>query len=375
MDKITTKSTSIYSADIVEPIVLEETPTTRKVFYATINDFKLQTHETVSGTIIHQRKGRNNEWENIKSINLNSLKGGEGVKLHLNSSQTRKLFDGLIKLYKISEKGINFGETEFVVGLANELIRVPKERRKFIKHLLDKEYGEEIWNELIDSSPDLATRLSLSRLQSERTKALNEFEKNIDTDKDESYWQKFFSKNQWIFGYGLKYCFLTQLTDQPNYGGANYKGKGNQRGDFLLNSASEIKFTVLVEIKTPKTPLLAIINGKHKQYRNGAWQLSSSLTGGVSQIQINCKTWWKNSFETVNYEELRKKNIFTVNPKGILVIGKSKELNELSKAETFESFRRNLENPEIVTFDELFQRAKYIVEKDKEEIEEQDYPF
>jgi hypothetical protein len=223
--------------------------------------------------------------------------------------------------------------------------------------------------------------LSLARIQSERQEALEEFEFSLTSDKDENYWQSFFDKNLWIFGYGLKYCFLNLLTDQPNYGGANYTGKGSQRGDFLLNTVADIKFTVLVEIKTPKTPILAVFKeGKHKQYRNGAWQLSSNLVGAVSQMQINSKTWLKESYDVENYNELLKKGIFTVQPKGILIVGHTNELDDLTKVETFEAFRRNIVNPEIITFDELYERAKFIVMKEKREIDEleienDDLPF
>jgi hypothetical protein len=38
------------------------------------------------------------------------------------------------------------------------------------------------------------------------------------------------------------------------------------------------------------------------------------------------------------------------------------------KFRSFELFRRNIWRPEIVTFDELFQRAKFIVDHSEEEL-------
>lgn len=365
MGKFTTKSTSTFSAHILEPIVIYENENTRRVFIADINDAKLSTRETLSGTIVHQRKKSNDEWEDIESINLATLKGGKGVKLSFRSGPLRKFFEGLLQLYKLSEEGVKFGEHEYVVEYANQVIKVPKDRKLFIQQLIDKNYGEEVWDEIIENSPDLATRLSMARLQTERQKALVEFESSLnDTKKDEDYWQDFFQNNQWIFGYGLQYYFLTHLSDQPIYGGASFKGKGNQKGDFLLNTNATIKFTVLVEIKKPSTNLIAH-NSKDEciQYRNGVWLVSKDLSGGVAQIQTNCKTWLKKSVEPENYDELNSQNIFTVNPKGILLIGNTSELDKRSKIETFELFRRNISNPEIITFDELFERAKFIVTK------------
>lgn len=251
MEKFTTKSTSYNSQSVNEPIIIEEKETTRKVFIAEINDKKSESGETVSGTIIHQRKGRNDDWEDVESIKLNTLKAGEGVKLKLRSAQTKNLYDGLTKLYALSRKGVKRGETEYVVGISNEVINIPRKRKEYIEKLLSENYGEEIWEELIDKNPDLATKLSHSRIYNNRLYSLKEFEESIkDDSKDEGYWQSFFTKNDWIFGYGLNYQFLSIESDQPNYGGEKYTGKGKQKGDYLTTTNTEnIKFTVLVEIK------------------------------------------------------------------------------------------------------------------------------
>ena len=131
-----------------------------------------------------------------------------------------------------------------------------------------------------------------------------------------------------------------------------------QKGDFLQRTEAEIKFTVLVEIKKPNTRLLG-----NEAYRNGAWELGEELTGGVSQMHANCSKWEKEGSQSEeNRESLLQGKIFTVQPKGILVIGHTKQLNQPSKRSTFELFRRNTVNPEILTFDELYERAKFIVE-------------
>jgi hypothetical protein len=364
--KYTTKSTSLNHANVVEPIVLHETTTTRRIFLAEINDNpeKVDQQQTVSGKIIHQRKHKSDEWEDIASINLNTLKAGEGVKLDITSEQTRLFYDALTELYKLSLKGVQLGNAEYTVGRSSEIIEAPAARQEFIKKLLEANHGEDVWNQLISRNPDLATRLSLAQVQSSRQKVLDEFQENLTKDNDESYWQNFFEKNPWIFGYGLKYKFLNLIDSQPNYGGANFTGKGGQRGDYLLNSEAEIKFTVLVEIKKPNTPILSVSkNDEEKKYRNGAYLLSSELIGSVSQVQVNCKTWLRKSVEPENNDELSKNDIFTVNPRGIVVIGNTSQFScDRSKIETFEIFRNELNNPEVITFDELFERAKFIVE-------------
>ena len=362
MDYSTT-STSTYSAKINERIVIDETGTTRKVLDVVINDKKMEAGETVSITIVHQRK-KGSDWEDVKNIQLSTLKGGEGIKLNLDSSTTKKLYDRLSELYAlVAEKGVQFGTKEFTVARANEVIKVDSHRRVLIERLIRENYSEEIWNELLSNDPDLATKLSWAKVQYDRTKALEEFRINLEDNKtNEGYWQNFFFNNQWIFGYGLNYQFLNIITDQPDYGGTNFTGKGAQRGDYLTNTSATAKFTVLVEIKTLGTNLLSIKKGQNVEVRNDVWLLSGELLGSVSQIQVNSKTWNRTSQEKKNFQQLESESVFTVEPKGILVIGSTSEFqNHESKLCSFELFRRNLKNPEVITFDELYERAKFIV--------------
>jgi len=60
----------------------------------------------------------------------------------------------------------------------------------------------------------------------------------------------------------------------------------------------------------------------------------------------------------------------TLDPKIIFIIGnRSKEFpldksqDSIVKNETFERFRRNNKHIDIITFDELYERAKYIVKQ------------
>ncbi|HBZ25502.1 MAG TPA: hypothetical protein DEO54_04580 [Rikenellaceae bacterium] len=374
MDNYKTVSTSLYSARLAEPVVIEENTTTRKVLIVDLNDKKKDIGETVGITLVHQRKKRNDEWEDVESINLNSLKGGEGVKLNLDSKNTKKIYDELTKLYAyVNKEGVKYGTQEFSVVKADEIINIPQDRKTFIERLLAENYGEEVWNELISSNPDLATRLSLARIQTNRSIALDIFKENLESNNaDESFWQEFFTNNDWIFGYGLNYQFLHLLEDQPDYGGRTFKGTGSQKGDYLMRTNADSHFTVLVEIKTPATKLLSYTQKEPRQVknpRNDVWLLSSDLLGAISQIQVNCRTWSIDSQRSENTRLLEKESTFTVEPKGILIIGNTEELvkNE-SIVSCFESYRRNTKNPEIITFDELYKRAEYIV-KNKTKVE------
>jgi len=194
-----------------------------------------------------------------------------------------------------------------------------------------------------------------------RREKLAEFKKALtEHTTEENWWQDFFEQNKWIFGYGLNYQILKQEQTQAHYGGQKVDGKGGQKGDYLTSTLGDINFTILVEIKTPKTPLLQGIT----QIRNGAWSLSKNLTDALSQIEANIYTWEKQGSEQPeNRDRLEKENVYTVQPKGIIVIGSLSEFGEeRNKRETFQRFRKSIHGIDIITFDELYKRASFIVE-------------
>ncbi len=207
----------------------------------------------------------------------------------------------------------------------------------------------------------LLTQKDINSLLKRREK-LAEFKQSLTSNSsDESWWQDFFEENKWIFGYGLNYEILRQQQSQPTYGGVKIDGKGGQRGDNLMSTTGDLNFTVLVEIKTPATPLLQ----GTQEIRNGAWSLSKSFTDALSQIQANIQTWEKQGSEQPeNRDKLDKLSVFTVKPKGIIVIGLLSQLVDRNKRETFQRFRKSIHGIDIITYDELFERAKFIVENE-----------
>lgn len=194
-----------------------------------------------------------------------------------------------------------------------------------------------------------------------RREKLNKFKSGLDAKiADEGKWQDFFEKNKWIFGYGLDYQILRQEQTQPHYGGTRVDGKGGERGDYLTSTRGDLNFTVLVEIKTPATPLLQGTT----EIRNGAWSLSKDLADAITQIEANIATWEKDgSRQEDNKDRFDAEKIFTVKPKGIIVIGSLAELDGRSKRETFQRFRKSIHGIDILTFDELYERARFIVEQ------------
>jgi hypothetical protein len=185
----------------------------------------------------------------------------------------------------------------------------------------------------------------------------------------EGVWQKFFEKNPWIFGYGLSYIQLSSLDDkklEQVVHGHSVFGPG-KRVDALLRSRGVISSLCFVEIKTDKTELL-----QGKPYRTGCWAASSELAGGVSQVQgtVAFATDSIRSKLSITDEsgDPTGEEAYIYSPKSILVIGSLQEFKgehgvSQERYRSFELFRRNVVSPEIITFDELFERAQFIVEQ------------
>ncbi len=350
---ITTRSIGNGIADIQQDFVLHDTPRTKTVFRAQIHGGGFR------GQIIRFRKDADGDPQDIVPVNFNQLHADEGVQIELPTDAARALDDAFAVLAQLlRDQGVQYGENQFSINQAGALVITDNNKAAVVRGLLDQNLTEEVWSDLSASNPDLATRLSWAKIHADRTAVLTEFEQAIaDTSKDENWWQNFFSNNKWIFGYGLNYQILRTVQEQPQYTGANVTRSGGQRGDFLQSTVAEVKFTVLVEIKRPATALL------HEEYRNGAWNITDELSGGVAQVQANAMRWEVEGSRTdANRDRVEiDNNAFTVRPKSIVVIGNTSQLDTRDKRNSFELFRQNLHSPEVLTFDELLERARFIV--------------
>jgi hypothetical protein len=348
---ITTQSVGRSFVEVNQEFLLDDKPRTKTVFKAEMHPGGIR------GWIIRYRKSDNGDCEKIVPVNFNQLHADEGVKIELPTDAVSKLYRKIEELRLLLEnKGIRYGEHNFAIADANALIVTEQNKATIIRKLLDKNLGEDLWAQLSRSDPRLATRLASAKLQSDRATVLRRFAEMLKNDSlAEGFWQDFFEENTWIFGYGLRYQILRILQSQPNYGGTAVSGVGGQRGDFLASTDAEVRFTCLVEIKKPSTQLL-----QNSEYRNGAWGASSDLSGAVSQVQVNCAKWEIEGSRTDQNRD-HMADICTVSPKGIVIIGKTNQLNSRDKRNSFERYRCELHNPEIITFDELYERARYIV--------------
>ena len=141
--------------------------------------------------------------------------------------------------------------------------------------------------------------------------------------------------------------------------------KKGKRADGLMRSRGMSSNLCFVEIKTHKTQLLDA-----EPYRSGCWPPSSELTGAVSQVQGTVALATadiRGKLEGLSDDgSPTGEDAYNYMPKSFLVAGSldefvtAKGVNE-EKHRSFELFRGNTTNSEIITFDELFERARFIV--------------
>lgn len=222
------------------------------------------------------------------------------------------------------------------------------------------------------------------RLISNRKEQFQRFERLL-TDSDyfqleesrattrgaEAVWQAFFEANQWIFGYGLNLIACESIGDgklERITTGANIFGGAGKRIDAIMRSKGLISSMLFCEIKTHETELLA-----RTPYRAGVYQASKELGGGVAQVQKTVSR----AQQLISREFLTRIHdddgtptgieLSTTRPRQVVVIGSLREFTDNGavnpeKINSFELYRTSIQDVEIITFDELYQRACFIVE-------------
>lgn len=184
----------------------------------------------------------------------------------------------------------------------------------------------------------------------------------------ERAWQSLLESNPWVLGVGLTGQLLTSWA--PGRLEQTLVGRGirtvGKRADALLQTAGIVRSLVFAEIKHHRTALLA------EEYRAGCWSPSKELSGAVVQSQQTAHLAAKELGDYVEDQsemgELLGSGAFLLRPRSIVVVGSLTELVGPSggalrdRVRSFELFRRNLQEPEIMTFDELVARAEWHVQ-------------
>ena len=178
---------------------------------------------------------------------------------------------------------------------------------------------------------------------------IQKFEEILGQKLAEDRWQEFFNENPFILNMAFGYPVI-KVRDQASVGGRKLSGDGEKITDVLVKN-SLTKNTAVFEIKTPQTPLL-----NKRPFRGGVYTPSADLSGSINQA-LDQKYQFQKHVAQIK-ENTRLYNIESYAVHCCLVVGRTPEGKDRQKS--FELFRRNSKDVEIVTFDELLEKLKQL---------------
>lgn len=342
--------------------------------------------DMVDGEIVI--RATHNDKVQIKAVVTND---GNGIReLTLQSFRIYKDGARPNEKYGINLRGSEISEFLEFAGLATKLQvntagKLKIDRESLVHVDIDMDEAVRTW---LVKNPDALRSIVASEATSRdvvavayRRKQLHIFDRLLHEDdyfddmvashfkgRQEALWQAFFDKNRWIFGYGLFHLSAEGFTGEKLeqvVAGSTVATPG-KRIDGLLRTRGRVSATCLVEIKRHRTSLLDL-----KSYRAGVWQPSSELTGAVAQVLMSVDGM-EREFQRLLIMKDQNGNptgeqAVIARPRSVVVCGSLSQfvtpfgVNE-DQFRSFELYRRHLVAPDIVTFDELYERARLIVE-------------
>lgn len=178
---------------------------------------------------------------------------------------------------------------------------------------------------------------------------ISSYEDLLNKKTKEDTWQELFNQNPFILSLAFGYPAI-KISDQACVGGKRLSGDGEKITDFLIKNGITNNLA-LIEIKKPSSALL-----NKTAYRGSVFCASTELTGSVTQVLDQCYQLQQNIATIKNNNRIFDIESYAVHC--ILVIGKMPDNEDEKKS--FEIYRRNSKNVQIITFDELLLKLKQL---------------
>ena len=147
------------------------------------------------------------------------------------------------------------------------------------------------------------------------------------------------------FGYPI-----IKFSEQVCVGGRTFSGAGDKFADFIVKNNSTNN-SALIEIKTPSTKLLG-----NNPYRGSVYTPSSEFSGSINQL-LDQKYKFQKEIDSLKNNS-RSYDLESYSVICVLIIGKPPE--KIDQKKSFELFRGNSKDIEIITFDVLLEKLKQL---------------
>ena len=177
------------------------------------------------------------------------------------------------------------------------------------------------------------------------------YKQMLNAKLSEENWQNFLQNNSFILGLAFGQPIL-KIADKPSVGGHKLSGGGATVSDFLVKNRLTSN-CALVEIKTPQTKML-----NKSPHRTGVYPPSTELSGAVNQA-LDQKYRFEREIAQIK-ENTRPHDIESYSVRCCLLVGKMP--TGVDEIQSFELYRGNSKNVDIITFDELLEKLKQLRE-------------
>lgn len=237
----------------------------------------------------------------------------------------------IIREHEVTGESLTTEDRESILDListfSDEATEVRKRQISFAKEKIDQVYIETI---------------------------LEEFETliNLTTDSSnlEEKWHQFFRENSWIFSQLFAFPMVL-LKDKAYVGGKSVLDGGGKIADFLYTNEFS-KNVAIIEIKTHLTGLMY-----KRPYRGSdVFSVSTGLSGAINQALDQRDNLQKEFYTLKKGEDFQ-----SFNSKCVVLAGRVADLSE-DQLKSFELFRNEVKDVEIVTFDELLLKIEKLIE-------------
>ena len=175
------------------------------------------------------------------------------------------------------------------------------------------------------------------------------YEELLTKKTKEDTWQRLFNENPFILSLAFGYPAI-KISDQASVGGKRLSGDGEKITDYLIKNGVTNNLA-LIEIKKPSSTLL-----NKTAYRGSVYCASTELTGSVTQVLDQCYQLQQNIASIKSNNRIYDIESYAVHC--ILIIGTMP--NDEDERKSFEIYRRNSKNVQIITFDELLLKLKQL---------------
>ncbi|MBE8516131.1 DUF4263 domain-containing protein [Amycolatopsis sp. H6(2020)] len=216
---------------------------------------------------------------------------------------------------------------------------------------MSRQDTEQLTGALQDVEPEISTRIVIATGLARLRGFIEEAEAELDSS-DEKLWQEILERNAWVIGQVFSHP-LVVVKREAFLGGKSIRNTGGNNADFVLRNQMTGN-ALIVEMKTPATPLTAA-----QPYRNNAYPPSKEFAGAVQQVLQDLYTL-RQSYASLVGDRPPDFRVFK--PNLLLIVGNLAQEDDVDRIRSFELFRNSMPEVDIVTFDELVQKARLLLD-------------